>query len=91
MALTADDPPTPRPRAYGPGGCCGVRLAMSSGHSRPGSAIAANTSMPAMPAGVSDAAWSAPASSSSTDRAGSSLSRAATTAPAEPAPTTMWS
>ena len=52
IALTADAPPTPRPRAYNRWPCSAVRLAISRGQMRPGSAIAATNDGPLTAAGV---------------------------------------
>ena len=80
-------PPSARPRGIA------RRLPCSSG-----SGSDSNCQVPIRPSatrgkasGMSCSGWRSggPASSSSTDTAGSSLSRAATTAPAEPAPMTM--
>jgi hypothetical protein len=91
MAFTAELPPTPRPRAY-PAGCWPSRCtATRSGQVRPGSAHAAQKHGPPTEAGVSAEQCSGPASSSSTRRSARSDSRAASTAPALPAPTMITS
>ena len=58
---------------------------------RPGSKIASKKLAACNAAGASAELWSGPASSSNTDVPGSSDTREASTAPAEPAPTTITS
>ena len=90
-AFTDDDPPAPRPRTYNDSSCPAARVATRLGQMRPGTAIAPQKLAAAIADGVSALEWSGPASRSRTLAAGSSDKRAANTAPAEPAPTTMWS
>ena len=61
------------------------------GQIRPGSDTALKKFAACKPAGASCVVWSGPASSNNTDAFASSDNRAASTAPAEPAPTTITS
>src|SRR5262245_7901017 len=86
-ALTADEPPAPRPRTYITSGCPAACVATNAGHMRPGSITAL------MKLGLRTAVdvVSGPASSKSTEDAGCSDRRLASAAPADPAPTTIRS
>ena len=88
IAFTDDEPPAPRPRTYRPSAWPAPRVAINPGQIRPGSPTARRKFGERSPAGASADRWSGPASSSSTDVPGRSDRRAASTAPAEPAPTT---
>jgi hypothetical protein len=87
--LMVELPPTPRPRHNSFGSCACVRRANSAGQRKLSSPIARIGLGMLMCSGVSAERKLRPASSSNTRIAGSSLSRAASTAPAEPAPTMM--
>ena len=90
-ALTAEEPPTPRPRRYRVTPCSTVRRACKFGHTRPGTSNGEAQLSPVTPAGVCDVDWFGPASISKTCVAESCDNRAANTAPADPAPTTITS
>src|SRR5687768_4067876 len=75
----------PRPRMYGLTLSPSAKVASRPSHCLPGSAAASAKDDAPLDG------WSGPASGSSTVRSGSSLGRAARTAPAEPAPTTTTS
>ena len=88
IALIVDEPPTPRPRRYGAGAPPPTRVAVNDSYVRPGTSSAATKSGPPSTPSRSAGRRSGPASSSVTERSGSSDRRPATTHPAEPAPTT---
>src|SRR3954451_135003 len=94
IPLTVDPPPRPRPRTCARGSWARVRRDWSPGHWNAAHAASSSARQPLRLrscGGASLARQSGPASSSRTSCAGSSLSRAASTQPALPPPTTSQS
>ncbi len=88
IALTALDPPTPRPRRYRVSGPLAVRRAVRSSWTRPSTASAAKQSSPSIAGGTSPGSSGGP-DSTSTTWCPASQSRRAATHPPDPAPTTI--
>ena len=89
IALTTDEPPRPRPRRYGRAVAPAVRVAEISPSLRSARSAAAKKLSASTSGGTAPATRSGPDSTSTTRRSGSSERRAATTHPADPAPTTI--